>query len=94
MARPFRGHVDEGIFSKMKKLRHLNLSHNRLSLVSKNNSSFPTSTVILWLASCNIREFELEFLRNVPEFYTIDLSTNNIREIPSCYGQSGAKLNS
>ncbi|KAI5340084.1 hypothetical protein L3X38_019358 [Prunus dulcis] len=72
------GFVEFDQFSKLKKLKVLRLSDNKLSLQSKPNlgATFPQLEV-LELISCNLTKFP-EFLKNQYELSFLDLRNNSI----------------
>ncbi|KAL3530206.1 hypothetical protein ACH5RR_009528 [Cinchona calisaya] len=78
--------IDEpNMFSNLKKLASLSLSNNRLTWRTDNNVSlsFPD----LWdlrLSSCGISEFP-DFLKNSKDLGFLELSNNNIHQIPSWF---------
>ncbi|KAL5798090.1 hypothetical protein ACOSQ2_002910 [Xanthoceras sorbifolium] len=72
------GTIEWEMFLRLKSLRILSLSSNRLSLLTNftvNASSHQFDS--LRLESCNLRDFP-DFLRNQDQLYTLDLSSNNI----------------
>ena len=73
------GTVELHAFSMLKNLSKLQLSGNRLSLLSYNstNASFPKFT-LLGLDGCNLREFP-DFLQNQDELKVLSLDSNKIR---------------
>ena len=73
------GTVELHAFSKLKNLTQLQLSGNRLSLLSYNstNASFPKFT-LLGLGGCNLREFP-DFLQKQDELEVLFLDGNKIR---------------
>ncbi|CAN4108730.1 unnamed protein product [Withania somnifera] len=75
----FSGHVDVSLFSDLKQLSHLSLSHNSLSLTNEKevNSALPESLKRLGLASCEVKE--LEFLRSAKKLSDLDLTYNKIQ---------------
>ncbi|KAL5735776.1 hypothetical protein ACOSP7_030232 [Xanthoceras sorbifolium] len=74
----FSGTIDLYRFGQLKKLEHLYLSHNSLSLNNtiKANSSFPP-LIGLGLSSCNVNEFP-EVLLAAESIEMLDLSDNKI----------------
>ncbi|XP_030471481.1 receptor-like protein 6 [Syzygium oleosum] len=78
----FNGTVELNNFLKLKRLRILQLSSNRLSCrMSSANGRHP-QLFALGLASCNLSEFPA-FLQNQETLNWLDLSDNNIRgEVP------------
>ncbi|RAL44206.1 hypothetical protein DM860_016452 [Cuscuta australis] len=81
------GLVELSLFSHLKNLSSLNLSHNKLSLSFKNISSkkyncFP-SLRSLELASCNFSDFPTFLHNNKNQIDYLDLSNNNLKsQIP------------
>ncbi|XP_044467782.1 receptor-like protein Cf-9 homolog [Mangifera indica] len=73
------GIIEFHMFSKLKDLRYLSLSHNNLSVTTTEfnvNSSFP-QLESLYLSACNISEFP-GFLRSLDHLDHLDLSENKI----------------
>ncbi|XP_044482780.1 receptor-like protein 7 [Mangifera indica] len=70
--------IDLYLFSKLEKLKMLDVSHVNLSLSNpfKGNSSFPQLT-FLRLSACNLSEFP-DILRKSDQLYWLDLSKNKI----------------
>ena len=72
------GTVELHLLSKLKNLTHLQLSNNKLSLLSyhSHNATFPKFK-LLGFNYCNLTEFP-DFLRNQDELAFLSLSGNNI----------------
>ncbi|XP_004305667.1 PREDICTED: receptor-like protein 12 [Fragaria vesca subsp. vesca] len=77
------GNVEFDDFSKLKKLRGLRLSLNKLSVQIKTGfTAIPPKINLLELGSCNLTEFP-EFLKYTSELMHLDLSDNNLHgQIP------------
>ncbi|XP_074372568.1 receptor-like protein 7 [Apium graveolens] len=81
--------VDIGIFSPLKHLESLDLSHNSLSVRSTSTPMLPPRIQSLLLASCKIKEFP-HFVRTAKSLAYLDLSNNQINgEIPQWIGSMG-----
>lgn len=79
----FSGTIEANMFSNLKRIWYLDLSHNRLSMVinSKiNSTSWSENLIFLYLSSCNLTS--LSFLRNSKFLWYLDLSNNKIGGIP------------
>ncbi|XP_009798811.1 receptor-like protein Cf-9 homolog [Nicotiana sylvestris] len=74
----FSGNVDISLFSNLKQLNLLNLSHNSISIINDNNikSTLPESLTKIYLSGCEVKE--LDFLRSAKNLVSLDLSNNNI----------------
>ncbi|XP_039160930.1 receptor-like protein 7 [Eucalyptus grandis] len=77
----FSGTVELDNFLKLKQLGLLQLSSNRLSCRTSSVNVILPQLQILGLASCNLREFPA-FLQNQKVMNWLDLSDNNISEVP------------
>ncbi|PHU17166.1 hypothetical protein BC332_12861 [Capsicum chinense] len=101
----FSGNVDVSIFSNLKQLFLLELSHNSISLTNENNvnSTLPESVESLGLSGCEIRE--LDFLRSAKQLsnkqkatlqtslLVLDLARNNLKgAIPRSLGSMSDDL--
>ncbi|GMH14532.1 hypothetical protein Nepgr_016373 [Nepenthes gracilis] len=82
------GIIEFGTFYKLKNLTYLNLSHNRLSLLTKSSSAISSNVAayprlhVLECSSCNITEFP-DFLRTQEDLVGLNLSNNKIHgDIP------------
>ncbi|KAL6140277.1 hypothetical protein ACLB2K_058577 [Fragaria x ananassa] len=77
------GYVEFDEISKLKKLRGLRLSLNKLSVQIKTGfTAIPPKINLLELGSCNLTEFP-EFLKYTSELMHLDLSDNNLHgQIP------------
>ncbi|RHN44199.1 putative leucine-rich repeat domain, L domain-containing protein [Medicago truncatula] len=77
------GKLELDTFLNLKKLVFLDLSFNKLSLLSGNNSSHLTNSglQILQLAECNLVEIPT-FIRDLAEMEFLTLSNNNITSLP------------
>ncbi|KAM3731220.1 hypothetical protein ACB098_12G146400 [Castanea mollissima] len=79
------GTVDLNTLFLLKNLMYLRLSFNKLSVLTKTNSSAsPPKLISLWLASCNLGQFP-KFLQGQDKLMYLDLAFNNIHgQIPQC----------
>lgn len=82
----------EVLFSKLKSLQLLDLSHNSLSLSTTNNVNFTCPNLAkLALRSCNIKEFPL-VLKAFENIQFLDLSHNGIHgEVPQWFFEVGVE---
>ncbi|KAL4596675.1 hypothetical protein ACB092_12G180300 [Castanea dentata] len=83
------GTVDLHTLFMLKNLMYLRLSFNKLSVLTKTNSSAsPPKLISLWLASCNLGQFP-KFLQGQDGLMYLDLAFNNIHgQIPQWLGGS------
>ncbi|KAF8049633.1 hypothetical protein N665_2164s0009 [Sinapis alba] len=71
--------VDLNVFSSLKQLAALSLSGIPLSTSNiTSDSDFSSNFEYLYLSGCNITEFP-EFIRNLRNLYTLDISRNSIK---------------
>ncbi|KAM3683426.1 hypothetical protein ACJW31_12G146500 [Castanea mollissima] len=80
------GTVDLNTLFMLKNLTYLRLSFNKLSVLTKTNSSAsPPKFISLWLASCNLGQFP-KFLQGQDTLMYLDLAFNNIHgQIPQWF---------
>ncbi|PHT98030.1 hypothetical protein BC332_33053 [Capsicum chinense] len=78
-ANNFNGSVDVSVFSNLKNLYYLSLSHNSISLTNENKvkSTLPQSLEYLFLSACEVRD--LDMLRSATQLTYLDLSNNKIQ---------------
>ncbi|KAM4077531.1 hypothetical protein ACJW30_12G145000 [Castanea mollissima] len=78
--------VDLNTLFLLKNLMYLRLSFNKLSVLTKTNSSAsPPKLISLWLASCNLGQFP-KFLQGQDKLMYLDLAFNNIHgQIPQWF---------
>ncbi|KAK7828363.1 receptor-like protein 33 [Quercus suber] len=84
-----KGMMELNIFFELKRIKYLRLSGNNL-LISKGkvNSSLPKFG-LLYLSSCNLREFP-DFLETQNELVSLDLSSNKIEgKVPKWFWNVG-----
>ncbi|XP_039160949.1 receptor-like protein 47 [Eucalyptus grandis] len=77
----FNGTLELDNFHKYKRLQVLQLSYNRLSCYTSSANLILPQLLALGLASCNLSEFPA-FLQNQEDIQWLDLSSNNISEVP------------